>query len=181
MSEKKSGSKMQYSWWSISLERIKWYFSCFSWSWSSSKGSMWKISGLIGCYQVCLSCNQVVWFFDYQYLGREWSYILFFMHAVSHQGKVAFETTTFGCVWSDKLLVKLDCRILWPTISLKRIIWFLSFFMEFFLCTRSNWIAGFFGHQYPWKESIYTFVFLFLFISLHHLSNFAGVHLVMTY
>ena len=34
------------------------------------------------------------------------------------------------CVWSVKLLVKLDCRILWSTISLKRIIWFLSFFME---------------------------------------------------
>ena len=131
MSEKKNlVLKCNIFWSSISLERIKWYLSCFSWSWSSSKGSIWKSSTLIGCCQVCLSCNQVVWFFDYQYLGREWSYILFFMHAVSHQGKVAFETTTFGCVWSDKLLVKLDYRILWPTISLKRIIWFLSFFME---------------------------------------------------
>ena len=54
----------------------------------------------------------------------------FFMDAVSHQGKVAFETTTFGCAWSDKLLVKLDYRVLWPKISLKRIIWFLSFFTE---------------------------------------------------
>ena len=35
---------------------------------------------------------------------------LIFMHAVSYQGKVAFETTTFGCVWSDKLLVKLDLQ-----------------------------------------------------------------------
>ena len=131
MSEKKSlVLKCNIFWSSISLERIKWYLSCFSWSWSSSKGSISKSSPLIVCCQVCLSCSQVVWFFDCQYLGREWSYILFFMHAVSHQGKVAFETTTFGCVWSDKLLVKLDYRISWSTISLKRIIWFLSFFME---------------------------------------------------
>ena len=33
----------------------------------------------------------------------------FFMDAVSHQGKVAFETTTFGCAWS--VMLKLDCRI----------------------------------------------------------------------
>ena len=75
---KKSGFKMQYFWSSISLERIKRYLSYFSWSWSSSKGSIWKSSSLIGCCQVCLSCNQVVWFFDYQYLGRESSYILVF-------------------------------------------------------------------------------------------------------
>ena len=128
--------KWSIFWSSISLERIKWYLSYFSWSWSSSKGSIWKSSILIGCCQVCLSCSQVVWFFDYQYLGREWSYFLFFMHAVSHQGKVAFETATFGCVWSDKLLVKLDCRILWLTISFKKLIWFLRFFMELVIKAR---------------------------------------------
>ena len=69
--------KCNIFWSSISLEKIKWYLSCFSWSWSSSKGSIWKSSTLIRYCQVCLSCNQVVWFFDYQYLGREWSYILF--------------------------------------------------------------------------------------------------------
>ena len=117
--------KWSIFWSSISLERIKWYLSYFSWSWSSSKGSIWKSSSLMGCCQVCLSCNQVVWLLDYL---RESNYILyFFMHAVSHQRKVAFETTNFGCVWSDKLLIKLDGRILWLTISLKRIIWFPSF------------------------------------------------------
>ena len=51
---KKSGFKMQYFWSSISLERIKRYLSYFSWSWSSSKGSIWKSSSLISCCQVCL-------------------------------------------------------------------------------------------------------------------------------
>ena len=126
--------KLSIFWSSISLERIKWYLSYFSWSWSSSKGSIWKSSSLIGYCQVCLSCNQVVWLIDYL---RESSYILYFvMHALSHQRKVAFETTTFGCVWSDKLPVKLDCRILWLTISLKSIIWFLSFFMELVIKAR---------------------------------------------
>ena len=126
MSEKTVVLKCSIFWLSISLKKIKWYLSYFSWSWSSSKCSIWKNSSLIGCFQVCLSCNQIVWFFDYHHLGRESSYIIVFMHAVSHQGKVAFETTTFGCVWSVKLLVKLDCRILWSTISLKRIIWHLT-------------------------------------------------------
>ena len=61
------------------------------------------------------------------------------MHAVSHQGKVAFEATTFGCEWSVKLLVKVYCRILWSTISLKRIISFLNFFMELAIKGRSHW------------------------------------------
>ena len=74
-------------WSSISLERIKWYLSYFSWSWSSSKGSIWKSSSLIGCRQVCLSCNQVVWFFDYQYLGKESSYFLVF-YACSESSRV---------------------------------------------------------------------------------------------
>ena len=63
---------------SISLERIKWYLSYFPWSWSSSQGTIWKSSSLVGCCQVCLSCNQIVWFFDYQYFGGESSYILVF-------------------------------------------------------------------------------------------------------
>ena len=121
--------KCNIFWSSISLERIKWYLSCFSWSWSSSKGSIWKSSTLIGCCQVYQVYDSLIILW-YLIIGREWSYILFLMHPVSYQGKVAFETTTFDCVWSDKLLVKLDYRILWPTISLKRIIWFLSFLME---------------------------------------------------
>ena len=46
--------KCSIFWSSISLERIKWYLSYFSWSWSSSKGSIWKSSSLISCCQVCL-------------------------------------------------------------------------------------------------------------------------------
>ena len=126
------------------------------------------------------------------------------MHAVSHQGKVTSETTTFGWMWSVKLLVKLDCRILWSSISLKKIIWYLSLLYGVshqgkvapetigfgwpwpVMCIWSNWISRFFDHQYLWKKSIYTFVWpllfclSFLFISWHLLSNFAGVHLVMT-
>ena len=164
--------KCSIFWSSISLERIKWYLSYFSWSWSSSKGSIWKSSSLIGCCQVCLSCNQVVWLFDYL---RESSYILFFYACSesSREGSI-WDYHFWLCVSSVKLLVKLDCRILWSTISLKRIIWFLSFFMELVIKVRSHrrlsllvvsghlcvpgQIGGFFGHQYLWKESIYTFV-----------------------
>ena len=85
--------KWSIFWSSISLERIKWYLSYFSWSWSSRKGSIWKSSSLIGCCQVCPSCNQIVWFFDYQYRGSESSYIFWLSLA------------------SYVLLVKLDCRI----------------------------------------------------------------------
>ena len=115
----------------ISLERIKWYLSCFSWSWSSSKGSIWKSSSLVGSCQVCLLCNQITWFFDRQYIGRESNDILvcFFLHVVSHQGKVASGTTTFGWMPSVKLLLKFDSRILWSTIFLKRISHYLSFFV----------------------------------------------------
>ena len=74
-------------WSSISLERIKWYLSYFSWSWSSSKGSIWKSSSLIRCCQVYLSCNQVAWFCDYQYLGKESSYFLVF-YACSESSRV---------------------------------------------------------------------------------------------
>ena len=70
--------KCSIFWSSISLERIKWYLTYFAWSWSSSKGSIWKICSLIGCCQVSLSCNQIVWFFNSQYLGRESSYTLIF-------------------------------------------------------------------------------------------------------
>ena len=123
--------KWSIFWSSISLERIKWYLSYFSWSWSSSKGSIWKSSSLIGCCQVCLSCNQIVWFFDYQYLGRESSYMLVFYACSesSREGSI-WDYHFWLCVWSVKLLVKLDCRILWSTISLKRIIWSLTFLME---------------------------------------------------
>ena len=91
MSEKNLVLKCSIFWSPISLVRIKWYLSYFSWSWSPSKGSNWKSSILIGCCQVCLSCNQIVRFFDYQYLGRELSYILVF-YACS-------ESSRKGSIW----------------------------------------------------------------------------------
>ena len=120
--------KCSIFWSSISLEIIKWYLSYFSWSWSWSKDSMWKSSSLIGCCQVCLSCNQFVWFFHYQYLGRESSYMFVFYACSESSRKGSIWDYHFWlCVWSVKVFVKLDCRILWSTISLKRITWFLSF------------------------------------------------------
>ena len=94
----------------------------------------------------------------------------------------------------------MDCRILWSSISLKKIIWYLS--LSYGVSHQgkvapetigfgwpwpvmgiwSNWISGFYDHQYLWKKLIYTFVWpllfclSFLFISWHLLSNFAGVH-----
>ena len=191
--------KCSIFWSSMSLERIKWYLSYVSWSWSSSKAAsekavVWSDVVRFAFHAVrlydsliinILGENQVISFF-------------FFMHAVSHQGKVAFESTTFGCVWSDKLLVQLDCRILWPTISLKRIIWLLSFLWS--LSSRQGstgdycfWLS-LARYVDPVKldcrifwssislEGINLYLCLFfLFIYSHHLSNLAGVHLAITY
>ena len=41
-------------------------------------------------------------------LGEKQLISYFFMHAVSHQGKVASDATTFGWVWLVKLFVKLN-------------------------------------------------------------------------
>ena len=76
-------------------------------------------------------------------------------------------------------LVQLDCGVLLSSISLERISWYLVFVFVLFFCTEidiketressiwdfyhslsmvscasSNHIAGFFDHQYLWKESI---------------------------
>ena len=56
------------------------------------------------------------------------------MHEVSHQGKVASETSFFDWLWSVKLLVKLECRILWSSISLERINLYLCLAIAILSC-----------------------------------------------
>ena len=50
----------------------------------------------VGFHKVCFSSSQIAALFDHQYIPKESTDTLVFLHAVSHQGKVAFETTTFG-------------------------------------------------------------------------------------
>ena len=54
---------------------------------------------LVGCGPLCLFPNQIVAFFDHQYLCKELNDILDFLHEVNHQGKVASEASSLGLVW----------------------------------------------------------------------------------
>ena len=73
------------------------------------------------------STNQTAVFSDYQYIWKESIHTFDFFHGDNHQGKVWSETTTFGWVQPVVLLVQSDCRILWSSMSLEGIIWYLCF------------------------------------------------------
>ena len=75
------------------------------------------------------------------------------MHGDSHQGKVAFKTTTDGCVWLGVPLDQSDFRILLSSISFE-------------------------GND--WKLYLAIVTLFNLSISLHFLSNVAVVNLTMT-
>ena len=85
----------------------------------------------------CASCPiKLVGFCDHQYLWKESIIdILGLLHVNSHHVKVpshddlASETTIFGWVWSDVLLTKSNCRILWLSTCLEGINWYLKFFV----------------------------------------------------
>ena len=81
--------------------------------------------------QVCFSTNQITGFFDHQFLWEKSIDILvFLMHRVSHQGKIASEITTFDWILTSVSLVQTDRKILWSTISMARTnqynIWFFA-------------------------------------------------------
>ena len=50
------------------------------------------------------------------------------MHEDCHQGKVVSEITNFIWVWAGLPLLQLDCSILWSTISLDRINWYVKIY-----------------------------------------------------
>ena len=98
------------------------------------------------------------------------------MHESNHQRKLESDTTTLGLIWPGVSLVQSDLKILWSAVSLKQINWYLSFsYMELvikgsmrdlllFGCGqlgfRSSQIAGFFDHQFLWKNAIVILIFL---------------------
>ena len=67
---------------------------------------------MVGCGQVCLSLNQVGWFFDQQYL---WNWYCRFFGWDIHQGKLACETITYGWVRAGVPQIESVFRILWPS------------------------------------------------------------------
>ena len=80
---------------------------------------------------MCLSSNHIAELFDRQYLCKKQINILVFVDKVSHQGKVASETTilpTFGWVWPVKSLAQSHSRINGLSTSLEKINCYLSFF-----------------------------------------------------
>ena len=63
------------------------------------------------------------------------------MHGVSHQGNVTSKTSSFGWVWPGMPLVQTDCWILWSTISVERISWYLGWFSwRYSLREGSMWV-----------------------------------------
>ena len=68
-----------------------------------------KLPLFIGCGQSCVLSNQIVGFFDNQYLWKESSDLSFFLHG-NHQLKVGPETTIFwlvvACCISDQIRLK---------------------------------------------------------------------------
>ena len=68
-----------------------------------------------------LSIKQIAWFSDCQYLWKESTDLMYFLHEDYHQRKVTSETTTFGWVWPVVLLLQSDCRIFWSSVFLEGI------------------------------------------------------------
>ena len=141
------------------------------------------------------SANQIAVFVDHQFLWKKSSDFFVAFHPVGLQAKAASEKVA---VWSDFVrsafhAIRLDdcliINILQENQLMSQFFVHAVFWMDLasYVQIMSNCIPRFFRHQYPWKKSIYTFVwplpfclFFFLFISWHHLPNFAEVHLIMT-
>ena len=127
---------------------------------------------LLIVYASCGSClirlqNSVI----AEYLWIESIAIIYFLHGVSHQGKVAYEATTFGLIWP---VVSHSARFQYSmimNITRRNQLLTYSFCMEVFIKEKqhlrlsllfgfaqiylsSNEIAGFFDQQCIWKESI---------------------------
>ena len=66
-----------------------------------------------------LSTNQIVEFFDHQYLWKESIDTFDFLHGVNHQGKARSETTTIVWLWLVALLIQSNCMIFLSSIYLE--------------------------------------------------------------
>ena len=106
---------------------------------------------MVGCGLLYLSCNQIEGFFDQQWIWKETIDVFNFLHRGNHHGKLVFKTNALIWVWSGVPLSQLDSRILWSSISLEGISWYLCL-------------------------TIVNIFYLFPCI----LSNVLGIHLVMT-
>ena len=106
------------------------------------------------------------------------------MHGNDNQEKVPCETSTFGWMWPTVLLVHSDCRILWSTIYLEGINWYLRIFAwrnasrEGSIWDYQFWLgeARFISHpifskelQHPQKSK--NLPLLFLFWHMNHGKN----------
>ena len=125
---------------------------------------------LVGCGQLCLFSNQIVGFFDYQYLWKKFSYLLDLLHGDSHPAKLASGTTSFDLVYqlfllSNQIAGFFDHQYLWK--ESRYIYSFLHgvshqrkatsefyFWLGVASYAFSNQVAGFYDHQYMWKELI---------------------------
>ena len=75
-----------------------------------------------------LMSSSIAGFIDYQYLRKESLDVVVFLDGDSYPGKIASETAFFGWVWPGALLIQSDRRILWLSLSLDGINWYLRFF-----------------------------------------------------
>ena len=75
------------------------------------KPHVWKKNIVFQLWPKTLSASVPV-LFDHQYLWKESSNLLDFLHGENHQGKVPSETTFFGWVLPVVLLIESDFIIL---------------------------------------------------------------------
>ena len=107
----------------------------------------------VGCGLLCLSSNQITGFFYHQYIGKVSINLFDFLYG-DNQGKVASETITFGWLKPAVPLVKSDCRILWSSIYLERIKWYLSFIP----CSYLSRDGSIWDYYFGWVQPVASLV-----------------------
>ena len=109
--------------------KVNWKNGLLASIWKSSSNGHYKgwLTPCIWDYDFWLgfsSCsNQIPGFLDHQYLKKKSINLLVFLHKVSHQEKVASETTTLGgygqlCVSSNQIAGFFDHQCLWKESSI---------------------------------------------------------------
>ena len=108
-----------------------------------------RIPFLVKCGQLNPLSNQIARFFDCQYMWKESTAILAFLHGDILQGTVASETTFFGWVRLVVPLVQSDCMILWSLISPQGFNQFFKLFAWRWLSREANICYYHFGWGWP--------------------------------
>ena len=100
----------------MSFFTLKWCIAVFLWF---CENCVTRKNLFHQLWSKMLSTNQIVGFFDHQYLWIESIGTFDFLHGVNHQGKARSETTTIVWLWLVALLIQSDCMIFLSSIYLE--------------------------------------------------------------